>query len=621
MNRKAPSPLPMFIKIKQNNCHIENENHYTGYGPVRTVKGKIFYIKGAPRLYGVSTITGVRHDEVIENRDNNTKSAYIINELMKCEDISNWGNFLAGNYLIAVHDPEKLNCYIITDLGNSYPLFQSFSSDRMEIIFCNDIDLLALNTQKRDKLDYVSIVDYLTQKSITYPYTFYKEVYEVDYASCIKCCYKDEEIDFSKHQYWLASCYENEVCDDIKELSIELRQGILSATETILSDKKNIGAFLSGGKDSRVIAGLMNIFGVDCLGLTFADALNRETEFATKVVKANGLRHEILIRDLEHYPRLIEDAIALQGPHFNFTWMMFLGYRNLINSYEFDALIGGYMSDTLLKLHEANVKAKYFLGRHCGTLETFDQTEYRYLRGGSEYLKQFSSIIHNELLEEVRERRKKNLEYWMNLRTDGSAWEWSYMWPFMRNKHNANLTTHIFHYQSFEIFTERPCIEVSRIAPQRLKINGRLFNKATFPFIKKSLHIPFSDSMFRYSRHTIWNEFSIAIKHVLPARWTYKKTHDLNAVNPIATERAWPDLTKLWDCSSVLQNLKERYGVSQIERKIMNQGERFVLDPSFYGDLSNGAMYHIMYTLLYLDIWQKKMSSTNVHENLLAKTN
>lgn len=594
----------MFIKIRQGNCYIESNNHYFGYGVVKTKDSKIIYIKGAPRLYRDATISGVKQDEVIENSEN-LKSSTLVSELLKCSDINEWGKYLTGNFLIVIVDQKKSKCAIITDLGNSSHLFSSSLSDANKIFFSTDIDRLAFETNRTEDIDYVSIVDYLTQQSITYPYTYYNGLKEVSFASHITCCYKDKELYTSEYQYWLPSCSENESSSDLSGLSERLRIGVRNTVEEILSDKKNIALFLSGGIDSRVIAGLMAELGVEGQAITIADSLNRETGIARKIAQTTGLKHKVFLRDLEYYPNLIKDSIVLEGPHFDFTWNMFLGFRNEIKKYRFDAVLGGYMSDTLLKLHEANVKAKYFLGRHLGTLERFDRTDLRFLRGGSKYLKQFSSIFKSELLEQVKERRKKNLEYWSNLRTEGSAWEWSYIWPFMRNKHNPNLTTNIFNHPSFEIYTDRSCIEVARIASQKIKINGRLFNKAMYPFMKRTLGIPIYATMLPLYKSAFFREFSTALKYMLPRRWIFREPVNLRKYNPIATDGSLSDLYKLWKLSTVLKRLKGKYNPSTIESKITNSHTKSVFDLDFYGNLSKKIRYHIMYTLFFLDIWYR----------------
>jgi len=602
----------MLIRICPQKCFIENNNHYLGYGLVRTLKGKVVHIKGAPRLYKWRTISGSRDDEVIPGT-RGTKSGALVNELLKHPDITEWGNFLTGNFLLAVVDAQSFKCHIITDLGNSFHLFYGFSRTGSEIVFSTHIDRLAFELGLSDNIDHVSIVDYLTQQSISYPYTFYEGLKEIQYASCLSCSFREREPSISVHQYWRPTCLPHELSDNIRDLSMELRVGIRKAFEEIVADKDNVAAFISGGTDSRVIAGLLAELGIDGLAITVADTFNLETKIAAEVAAANGLRHQVLLRDVEYYPRLIDDSLALEGPHFAFTGNVFLGFREQILSRGFDALIGGYMSDTLLKLHEANQVGRYLFGRHLGGLWKLDRTELKYLRGGSEYLKRFSHIFKKELLDRVRERREKLLESWNDLRTDGSAWEWSYMWPFTRNKMNSHLTTNIFNYQAFEIFTDRSVIEVARIASQKIKINGRLFNKATWPWVKRARHIPISNNMVP-PRPGWRGEFLVALSHFLPRHWTLRNTYPtLITDNVVATDRSWPDLYKLWEHSRILKELRHTYGTSGMGTEIMTIRDECAFDPEPYARVPRAIRFHIMYSLLFLDQWQKKIRTASSH--------
>lgn len=599
----------MLIKIKHKSFYIENKNHYAGYADVKTTAGKAVYIKGAPRSFRYPGASVNTHERVIKN-EFSRKAADLIEKLLKLDDIHEWGKYLSGNFIIVVNDSLNCKCYIITDLGNSYHLFVGKNKDEEELVFSTDIDRLANETGRSLAIDYVSIVDYLTQKSITYPYTFYQDVTEVAYASCIECNYNNDNISFREYLYWQPKTCSGKLSLDIQTLSLMLKEGVLSAAQDILSDKKNIALFLSGGIDSRVLAGIMSELGKRGTAITVSDSINNEVKIAEKIALANGLKHKVLLRDLEYYPRLIEDSLNLEGPHFSFTRSLFLGFRDEINRYEFDAILGGYMSDSLFKLHEANVAPKTFLRRHLGTLERLDNTDVKFLCGGSEYLKQFYFLFKPELLKEVRKRRQLLFDMWEDLRTDGSAWEWSYIWPFMRNKHNSNLTTHIFHYQSFELYTEYPCIEVARIASQRIKLNGRLFNKAMYPFMKNSLHIPVAVTMLPMLQPAYLNELVIAFKHMLPRRWTFRDYLNIPLTNPIATPRSFPDLFKLWEYSMALKGLRSKYSRETIESKIMSRTNIQTLEPSCYKGLSKVTSYHIMYTLLYLDLWRKKIELT-----------
>lgn len=596
----------MFIIITHNDCFVRHSNHYQGYANTVTDENTTIYIKGAPRLYQEPDQQTVLNQENVIKRSDNAKSAPLVQKLLRHVEIDSWGNYLTGTFLLVVVNEALSKCYIISDLGNSFHLFQYRSPDQSRLLFSTNIDELAEAAGKEEEIDYVSITEYLVQESMTYPYTAYSDLYEVPFASCLSCNYSSETPEVSESPYWLPTCYMDEASSDLTELSRRLRDGLVGAVDQILSPIHRVGLFMSGGIDSRVLGELIVKFGKEGLAITVSDALNLETETAGRAAAAIGLEHKILLRDLEYYPNLLEDCLALEGPHTEFRGGMFLGFRKIIEGYGLDAIMGGYMSDSLLKLHEANVKPKLFLGRDLGTLEQVDATPIRYIRGGDDYVDQFSSVFKSDLLYQMKCRRQELLHYWENLRTDGSAWEWSYMWPFMRNKQNANLTTHIFTYPAFEVYTDRSVVEIARIATQQVKINGHLFNKAVYPLMERSRKIPIVSTTLPLYSSIFLGELAISAKHFPPRRWMFKEPPLLKLDNPAATNRSFPDLRVIWEESKVLEKYRDEYDSFDFEKGLMNSHPRSVFDRGRYQDLTERTSLKIMSTMLYLDRWIKK---------------
>ncbi|MEE2821869.1 MAG: asparagine synthase-related protein [Acidobacteriota bacterium] len=596
----------MFVRISPHNCSVQHSNHYPGFGNVVTTTGKTIFLKGAPRLYQEpARHTPITKDKVVEYTDN-IRAASLVQKLLPHVGINSWGDYLTGNFLLVVVDTPCSQCHIISDIGNSFHLYQYSSPDHRSLVFSTHIDELAQATGKDEDIDYVSITEHLIQESITYPHTAYSDLYEFPYASCLSCDYSGEIIEISERQYWLPTCYVEEASSDITDLSCQLRKGLVRTVEQILSPLQSIGLFMSGGLDSRVLGELIVKCGKQGLAITISDTLNLEIETARKAAAAIGLEHKVLLRDLEYYPNLINDLLALEGPHANFNRGSFLGFQKELGKYDLDAFMGGYMSDTLLKLHEANVKARLFLGRHSGTLERFDSTPIQYLRGGNHYIDdQFSSVFKADLLDQIQQRRETILDYWENLRTDGSAWEWSYMWPFTRNKHNTNLTTNIFVHPAFEVYTDRSVIEIARIATQQIKINGRLFNKAVYPLMERSRKIPLANTTLPLFSSIFWGELAISAKHFPPRRWLFKEPPDLTSNNPAATNRSFPDFRVIWEESTLLEKYRSSYDASDLEEHLMNPHPRSVFDRARYQTMSDSASLKIMSNMLHLDRWIK----------------
>ena len=509
----------MDISLYDGKSTLSGSNHYEWFGPVQIEPHLKVYFLGAPSAYGFQ----VQPPE--NNKLNGSKANPLARVLMRKYKPADWGKHLAGNFLIIIHNKREKVIEIITDLGNSFHPYYYLSDDRRRFYFSTKIESLYNLASLSNKLqiDYVSVTDYLVNRSISYPNTLYRDVRELPFASHTRIEFGSSQINFNSKQYWEPTCSQSESSDNIGDLSVELRESIITSVGQAVANKSKIGLFLSGGIDSRVLAELIAENCDHADAFTFCDEVNYETDIARHVASRLGLHHNILYRELEYFPSLMDECQGLEGGHTHHEWAGYLGFVKKLKPLGLEALLGGYMSDSLLKLHEDKVHAKHVFGRHCGPLEQFDKTPTKYLRGGSEYIKQFSSVFDDDILEEVIIRRRDLFAYWENLRSDGSAHEWSYLWPFTQNKHNTNLTTNIFNFSGFEIYTDRKIIEIARVASRKIKLNGRLFNQAVYPLIKKTRDIPFPLTNMPLYKNRYFYEFLITARNVLPRKWFCKR--------------------------------------------------------------------------------------------------
>ena len=259
------------------------------------------------------------------------------------------------------------------------------------------------------------------------------------------------------------------------------------------------------------------------------------------------------------------------------------------------------MSDSLLKLHEDRVRTKCIFGRHCGVIEEFDTSPVEDLRGGQNYINKFSFLFDQQLLDELITRRKNLFEYWNNLRTDGSAYEWSFLFPFSQNKHNTNLTSNLFQFPGFEIYTDQRIVEVARYASRKIKLNGRLFNEAAHPIIQDTRDIPFPSTNIGLIQNQFLRESTIIARNFLPRKWFSKKKRN---VSPKGGSWILGDGTRsyddIWKKSKILVNLREKHDPNLLENQIFKKSSYSIFNPSRYNDLNKNASRHIMCTMISL---------------------
>ena len=534
------------------------------------------------------------------------KGLKIGKEFLFQNDCSTLLTDFTGNFFIVLHDPLKESLYLFTDFGNSYHPYYYLSHNNEKFHLNLRIESLYQNIDDKNKprVDYVSIIDYMLNRSITYPFTFYEEIKEIPFASTITINYSSSKIHFDQKPYWQPSCRNDEVCSDQKYLSEKLNNSIISSISERLSGLKDIGIFLSGGIDSRVIAEVIsqNYRDLNVRCFTIYDSYNYEVEIASSVCDKLGFEHIPLLRNEEYFPSLIKSTHDLEGGHCHFEWASYLGFNTIVNNHNLDAVFGGYMSDSLLKLHEDRVRAKHIFGRHCGVIEEFDNSSIEDLRGGRNYINKFSFLFDQELLDELIIRRKNLFEYWENLRTDGSAYEWSFIFPFSRNKMNTNLTSNIFQFPGCEIYTDQRVIEIAKIASRKIKLNGRLFNDAAYPIIQDTRDIPFPSTNIGLIKNQFLRESTLIARNLLPRKWFSQKKRKVSSKGGhwILGDgtRSYNDI---WNKSKILIDYRGKHDPNVLENQIFKKSSYSIFDTSRYKDLSKETSRHIMSTMISLN--------------------
>lgn len=545
-----------------------------------------YYIYGTPFYY----------DEELSSRDTSIQDF----------DLFDLSANLTGNFLIIKHDENNKIISIVTDHGNSFHPYFYISPCKKFVFLSSRIENLydLIPNDLKPSIDFVSIVDYMINRSITSPFTFYKNINELDFASITYLESTYEIIKVSKKSYWLPTCSANESSTDLKQLSNDLSQNIRHIINSRVANKKDIGIFLSGGIDSRVLAEIISQdhknLNVKCF--TIYDSYNYECEIAAAVCDKLGFEHIPLVRDEEYFPSLIDKTYNLEGGHCHYEWASYLGFEKEITKFDLDALLGGYMSDSLLKLHEDRVHAKRILGRHCGIIEEFDKRPIEDLRGGRNYINKFFFLFETELLNEVILRRENHLRFWENLRRDGSAYEWSFLFPFSQNKHNTNLTTNLFQFPGFEIYTDQRIIEVARYASRKIKLNGRLFNDAAYPIIQDTRDIPFPSTNIRLIKNHFLRESTIIARNLLPRKLFSQKKRNVSSKGGhwILGDgtRSYEDI---WRKSKILKRHRNQYEPNLLENRIFKKSSYSIFDTSRFQDLRKESSRHIMSTIISLN--------------------
>jgi len=218
-------------------------------------------------------------------------------------------SLLQGMFAIAVIDIERKSTLLARDRLGKKPLWYNIINSKLS--FSSELKgLFALGVPKEAETENFS--EYLRYGYINAPRSAYKNVFQLPPASVLT--YRQGELRIS--QYWNSF--------DVKEISINFPDA-LEETERILREsvkdrltsERPIGAFLSGGIDSTIVATLMqqeSRSDVHTFSVGFTDQKYDESRFAKSVAQVIGTKHHEKIVTPDPEMIMIQLGRALDQP-------------------------------------------------------------------------------------------------------------------------------------------------------------------------------------------------------------------------------------------------------------------------------------------------------------------
>jgi len=464
-------------------------NHYYGYNPFENerfilvvIGGPILKFPGAPSFY--------------KTMPQNVKTEALLKK-WKSKNTIKWDSDLSGPFSILCIDKQKNKIEIITDMMSFIPVFFGIQKiDDKAAILGTHVDLVAELTGCNTKLDKVSISDFIINSTITFPYTFYKNIRQMS-PGTINCIEKGE-IDRKKgHTYWSPVEHKNKFTN-IKEAALALRTITQESIQKICENQENIGVLLSGGEDSRVVLASIPE-GLNTSAYTFLDSYNREGVVAEKIAKIYKAQFNLGFRSSNQYLEQLEECSNLVGSQNEFTHIHAYKFHKRFNFMKHGAILGGFYSDSYLKgyyIPDFNISVNL---KRIGIFSSrIRQYQIRLGQDFDEnYLdKIFSnmkimSVFSKKLICSVIQRQKEHFKR-VKAFCPTTALEWMKLWPLNESSPYYSGNRRLF--RSYEPFLDSECIKFALSVPQQWKINRQLFQEAFKPLISSSWYVTHAGS-------------------------------------------------------------------------------------------------------------------------------
>ncbi|MCG3741551.1 hypothetical protein [Vibrio cincinnatiensis] len=468
---KSDAPLAYEFHGKWGSLAVTKQ-HYNGFLPYENDQ-HLMVVIGGPVLYFRDNDFLVQADSCIA-----TKSIYnrwVIDGLIQ------WDEDLSGPFTILLIDKLTASVTIVTDLMSFIPIYTCQKEN--DLYLGTHVDALAKAADVADMLDQVSLADFVLNDVVTYPYTVYQQIWQSPPSSAIT--YNDS-VTKSVDCYWHPT--EDNPYKNLKEAAEALRAGIYGYVDRVTEKTTNIAQFISAGEDSRALSGLLaekkgrNAF-------IFLDHMNREGEIAKKVAATYGAKFNVGLRSKTHYLDILPEASRLVGSGCQYTHAHTWGFDKKFNLTKYDAIFGGFLSDTLLKGHHI----KKFKG--YGKFPFLPQAERKNFSlcgsrfGNASKFFKFSDEVKKRQLE--REHLLKQVR-------PTSFKEWFNYFPTTMHNDMPNLYSTRRLFKSYEPFMCKEAVKISAAVPTSWKLNRRLFNQAMKPYLKPSKWLFHADGRLPY---------------------------------------------------------------------------------------------------------------------------
>lgn len=207
---------------------------------------------------------------------------------------------LQGMFAFAFYDAKKRELLLARDHLGVKPLY--ICQNNSSLFFASELKALVHHPDVSREIDPNAIGLYLECQYIPAPFTIYKQIQKLKPAHFL--LFKDGRAE--QKRYWTPSYAPKSHFDEetaLERLEVELRRSVASM---LVSDVP-LGAFVSGGLDSSLIASLMQAESgkkVKIFHIGFGPSLNSEHEHAEKVASYLGA---------EHYPLIVETGDILKA--------------------------------------------------------------------------------------------------------------------------------------------------------------------------------------------------------------------------------------------------------------------------------------------------------------------
>jgi asparagine synthase (glutamine-hydrolysing) len=205
---------------------------------------------------------------------------------------------LNGQFAIAIWDSKNKSLFLARDRVGVRPVFYTLQKGRL--LFGSEIKVLLSDREVPAELDPVALDQVFTYWSALSPRTAFKDIYELPPGHYMRA----EASGLTIKRYWEIRFPSAELSEGpghdgapLESYIEELSQRLIDATRIRLRADVPVGAYLSGGLDSSLIAHMVRHFTgakLDTFSIAFDDPGFDESQFQRRMAECLGTQHHVV---------------------------------------------------------------------------------------------------------------------------------------------------------------------------------------------------------------------------------------------------------------------------------------------------------------------------------------
>ncbi len=452
---------------------------------------------------------------------------------------------LTGMGVAVVAEADGLK--VITDRMGSRPIYVGYGGAGEVRSVGSHLESVASASGRAADFDLVSLGELIIHNYVSFPFTSRGGVFELEPGSVTVI--RGDGIRAETRSYWRP--IEPRKWPGEDECRDRLVGAMAAAGADVTRGCAKVAVTLSGGKDSRAVMGTIPRDRL-AAGLTYCTRENRETDVARRVAESFGVPQVLVRRDPDFYGRLLRAGSALLGTELRAdAHGICIAEAGLGNA--FDLVLGGQLSDTLLKDHFMQRDRRDRLVKKPieERLKAFAKSALGIRRGGplsaENTLGRESAAwaLKAEVREQVEARRAERLARVSECRPVTGS-EWFRFWPVSRQDDSGHTLGNSRLMPSDTLFLHNAILEVACELSPEVRVGDRVADLAFASFYGESVRIenantglPLTASVRQRRKHErrMWRDSR--------AKAEFKRLP--------ASSHPWNDVQGSWVDSGVLQ--------------------------------------------------------------------